>query len=268
MDEDSPRLWLYNPNTSPLPLPRGSFLYTDSKIFTMENIPHDEIENNLHNIRTEVAKVSVDGVRLDSKLSSLGQDGIENRFPILLLGELANPWTLSNLKLGAIPVFTAVLENLCRVWSDGLDSRYSNPGVHHVTLARSENWCENTFVGFATKPQMKKMFEWLDNGIKGSWKPAKITEGGVRLSDLEVEQIPSHAVTYDGEVEIVDSQIPKINGTEIPLTDLFVPLHTRRGSYNNRGKLARVQHYNQRDFHNNLFRKGSSFPFDQVLNIK
>ena len=114
---------------------------------------------------------------------------------------------------------------------------------------------------------MKKMFEWLDNGVKGSWKPAKITEGVVRLSNFEVEEIPKSAVTYNGEAEIVDHQIPTIEGSVLPLADLFIPLHTRRGSYNNRGKLARVQHFNQRDFHNNLFRKGSSFPFDQVLNI-
>ena len=267
MDEDSPRLWLYNPNTSPLPLPQSSFLYTDSKIYSIQNDEFPNGEVPISDIRKEIAKIDIDGKRLDSKLSEMGQASLDERFPILLLGELANPWTLSNLKLGAIPIFSAVIENLCRVWSDGLDSRYSNPGVHHVTLARSENWCENTYVGFATKIQMKKMFEWLDNGVKGSWKPAKITEGVIRLSNFEVEEIPKSAVTYNGEAEIVDYQIPTIEGSILPLAELFIPLHTRRGSYNNRGKLARVQHFNQRDFHNNLFRKGSSFPFDQVLNI-
>ena len=31
-----------------------------------------------------------------------------------------------------------------------------------VTLARSRNWRESAFLGFATKPQMKKMFNgWI-----------------------------------------------------------------------------------------------------------
>ena len=111
-----------------LPLPQSSFLYTDSKIYNIQNAEFLNGEVSISDIRKEISKIDIDGNRLDSKLSEMGQASLDERFPILLLGELANPWTLSNLKLGAIPIFSAVLENLCRVWSDGLDSRYSNPG--------------------------------------------------------------------------------------------------------------------------------------------
>ena len=65
MDEDSPRLWLYNPNTSPLPLPKSSFLYTDSKIYGIQNVEILNGEVSISEIRKEIAKIDFDGKRLD-----------------------------------------------------------------------------------------------------------------------------------------------------------------------------------------------------------
>ena len=45
-----------------------------------------------------------------------------------------------------MPIFIARLENLCRTYSDGLDSRMIQPGIHHITLARSEGWWEKTHI--------------------------------------------------------------------------------------------------------------------------
>ena len=267
MDEVSPRLWLYNPNTSPLPLTDSSYFYSDSKIKNMTLQSWENGPQSLDDLRHKISQFIVGEKSVDSMLEEKNELGMKDRFPILLLGELANPWALSNLRIGSMPIFRVVIDGLCRVWSDGLDSRHSNPGVHHVTLARSENWRESTYLGFATKPQMKKMFEWLDNGMKGSWKPAKIGEGVIRLHEAEVPEIPSLAVTYDGEKETVANELTEIEGSILDLNDVFVPLHTRRGSYNNRGKLARVQHINQRNFHQDLFRRGSSFVFDEVLDV-
>ena len=267
MDEVSPRLWLYNPNTSPLPLTDSSYFYSDSKIQNMTLQTWENGPQNLDDLRNKISQFMVGEKSVVSLLEEKNEHGMKERFPILLLGELANPWALSNLRIGSMPIFRVVIDGLCRVWSDGLDSRHSNPGVHHVTLARSENWRESTFLGFATKPQMKKMFEWLDNGMKGSWKPAKIGEGIIRLHEGEVPEISSSAVTYDGEKETVANELTDIEGSILELNDVFVPLHTRRGSYNNRGKLARVQHINQRNFHQDLFRRGSSFVFDEVLDV-
>ena len=47
MDEISPRLWLYNPNTSPLPLTNLSYFYSDSKI---QNMTLQRWENGPQNL--------------------------------------------------------------------------------------------------------------------------------------------------------------------------------------------------------------------------
>ena len=67
----------------------------------------------------------------------LGQEGVvpmAERRPILLLGELANPRRLTDIHAGPLPIINVRIDDFCRTWTDTLDSRMMNPGVHHVTL--------------------------------------------------------------------------------------------------------------------------------------
>jgi hypothetical protein len=47
----------------------------------------------------------------------------------------------------------------------------------------------------------------------------------------------------------------------------MVPIHTRHGCYDNRGRLARATHLPQRQFHEGMFRRGSSMKWNDVLEI-
>ena len=60
----------------------------------------------------------------------------------MLLGELANPYRLAALRCEVAPILRVRLSDLCRTWTDGQDARHIQPGLHHVTLARSRG---NTF---------------------------------------------------------------------------------------------------------------------------
>ena len=103
---------------------------------------------------------------IDQILTQAGSESLEHRKPFLMLGELANPFQLNRLNIGPMPIFIVRLENLCRTYCDGIDSRMIQPGIHHVTLARSEGWWETAHLGMATTEQMKKMVSWLSNVVK------------------------------------------------------------------------------------------------------
>ena len=103
MDEVSPRLWLYNPNTSPLPLTDSSYFYSDSKIQNMNVQIWENGPQSLDDLRHKISQFIVGEKSVDSMLEEKNELGMKHRFPILLLGELANPWALSNLRIGSMP---------------------------------------------------------------------------------------------------------------------------------------------------------------------
>ncbi len=137
-----------------------------------------------------------------------------------------------------------------------------------MTLARTPGWWEHSHLGMATVEQMKALVAWLENGVRGSWRPVKLAEGSIRLAEEPDLEPPTKGdITWDGVVERVDLTMPAPTGPMIDLSALMVPIHTRQGCYNHRGRLSRCAHMNQRDFHDNLFRKGSSHRWDDVLSV-
>ena len=273
MDAQHPRLWPYSANNSPLPLPETSVLLTPQRLLSL--VPPDEGVATVNDVLggqtllDHVSKYTHGEAALASLLDQEGVAGLEERRPLLVLGELANPHRLAMMNMGVLPLLAVRLEGVCRTWSDGLDARDAYPGVHHVTLARTPGWWEVSFLAWATKEQLKSIREWLENGVRSSWRPVKLAEGGLRLEADATLPPPSEAdVAWDGTQERVDREAPPPTGPSLNLGEVMAVVHTRVGCYNHRGRLARCVHINQRPFHDNLFRKGSSFRWDDVLSTR
>lgn len=272
MRDGSPRLWPYAPANSPLPLPDRALFTSSQDVTTLtadfEDLNLDAILSGSE-LAEHFAQFFIGQTPLNDHLKAQEVDLLSKRHPILLLGELANPYCLQDINVGPLPIFPCRIQDVCRTWADGLDSRSAYPGVHHITLARTPGWWESAHIGMATIEQMKAMMAWLDNGIKGVWKAVKLDEGIVRLEHGPNLDPPSKEdVTWDGSVERVERASPPGTGPFVDLSMIRVPIHTRHGCYNNRGRLARCAHLNQRNFHDNLFRKGSSHRWDDVLSTK
>jgi hypothetical protein len=271
MEGISPRLWPYAANNSPLPLPSQAVLFTPSSVVNLnfggERTPDAEPLNSSAVI--DYARgYEANGRLLDDVLMSCGAEPLEHRRPILLQGELANPYRLQEMGMTAMPLLPVRLEDLCRTWADGLDPRDDYPGIHHVTLARTPGWWEASVLGLATKEQLKRIRTWLDNGVPHVWRPVKLAEGAVRF-EHEILDAPAQGdVEWDGTTERVSKAAPPPTGPRLLLDDLLVVVHTRQGCYNHRGRLARCVHMQQRAFHDQLFRKGSSHRWNEVLSVR
>jgi hypothetical protein len=72
---------------------------------------------------------------------------------------------------------------------------------------------------------------------------------------------------WDGHFESVEIEAPEFNGSEIDLKQVIVPIHANYGCYDNRGRLARCVHIGQREFHDTMFRRGSSKKWSDILDI-
>ncbi|HJM55158.1 MAG TPA: hypothetical protein QGI72_02815 [Poseidonia sp.] len=272
MRDGSPRLWPYSPANSPIALPDRPLLCTSEEVITLlsnTKKPPFDVSLKGEQLTSYLAEFETETGSIDTLLKAQNVAVMAQRRPILLLGELANPYRLQDINIGPLPIFPVRLEGVCKTWADGLDTREAYPGVHHVTLARTPGWWEHSHVGMATVEQMKAMMAWLENGVRTSWKPVKLAEGLVRLDTQPELEPPSKAdITWDGTVERVELPMPKPTGPMLDLSALMVPVHTRQGCYNHRGRLARCAHMNQRDFHDNLFRKGSSHRWNDVLTVQ
>ena len=270
MEGTSPRLWPYAGNNSPLPLPSRPVLYTPRAVLDLEFQGELQIEDELdvEGLRTYARQYASAEAGLDDLLSADGSEGISERRPILLQGELANPYKLQDIGMASMPLLPVRLEGICRTWADGLDPRDAYPGVHHVTLARTPGWWEQTVIGLATKEQLKHIREWLDNGQRNVWRPVKLGEGGLRMEHNEIAPPTKDDVQWDGETERVTVSPPGPSGPSVSLDALLVVVHTRHGCYNHRGRLARCVHMQQRAFHEQLFRKGSSHRWDEILTLR
>jgi len=271
MGESSPRLWPYSSASSPVSLPKNSILFTQNKVIDLAcTISEKDTTLNLEGIELQkyLSNYASDSATIEQLLEEHSGSAMSERKPFLLLGELANPYRLQDINIGVLPIFTIRLEELCRTYADALDNRDIIPGVHHVTLARSKGWWELSHIAMATIPQMKAMVAWLDNGQRGRWKPVKPAEGSISLHIGQPFECPSkEMVIYDGVTEDVSQEMPPATGPSIELSKVMVPVHTAYGCYDHRGRLARTAHYQQRDFHENLFRKGSSKRWNDVLEI-
>jgi len=270
MSDTSPRLWPYSPASSPVSLPVNPILFTQNKVIDLSYTGEIDTAITLQGaeLQNYCSNFASDSATLDQLISQHGGSAMSERRPFLLLGELANPYRLQDINIGVLPIYTIRLEGLCRTYADSLDNRDIVPGVHHVTLARSKGWWELSHLAMATIEQMKAMVAWLDNGQRGKWKPVKPAEGSISLHFGQPIECPSKdMVTFDGVLEDVEQEMPPATGPAIDLSKVMVPVHTANGCYNHRGRLARTAHYQQRDFHENIFRKGSSNKWNDVLEI-
>jgi hypothetical protein len=167
-----------------------------------------------------------------------------------------------------MPIIPVRLEGVCRTWADNLDSRDIQPGIHHVTLARSPGWWERSFITLLELPDMKRLVAWLDGANANTWSPKRLAEGVIRLeSDMELIPPNLEDISWNGIDEKVTVDMPAPNGPELDLSTIMIPINTRTGCYNSRGRVIRCAHYPQTEFHEKLFRRGSSFKWDQILNF-
>ena len=61
----------------------------------------------------------------------------------------------------------------------------------------------------ATVEQMKALIGWLENGVRGSWRPVKLAEGSIRLDvESDLEPPTKQDITWDGVVERVELTMP------------------------------------------------------------
>lgn len=258
----SPRLWANPPGNSPLPLPAGPMFFSSSQLSEMSfpKMP-DSDSIDLSGLREYIGNFTLENGKSVKDLIDL-----EKRRPLLICGELANPYRLSDLMAPDMPLIPIRLENICRTWADNLDARDVQPGIHHVTIVRSPGWWERSFITLLELPDMKKLVSWLDGPQSNTWAPKRLGEGVIRLED-DMELLPPNLeeISWDGIEEKVEIQIPPANGPSLDLSTIMVPINTRSGCYNSRGRVIRCAHYPQTEFHEKLFRRGSSFKWDQML---
>ena len=268
MRDASPRLWPYAPSNSPVALPETGLFFSQSGL--SELTPPASAPDALLSgaaLQAYCSSFTSNQGTVDELLASQNAPPMAQRRPFLLLGELANPYRLQDIRIGPLPIYTVRLSDLCRTYADGLDPRDTYPGVHHITLARSPGWWERTHMTMATVDQMKAMVSWLDNGREKTWRAVKPAEGSLHF-EFENIVAPAHEeIVWDGENEVVERAAPEANGSQIDLSQVMVPIHTRYGCYDNRGRLARTAHLPQRQFHEGLFRRGSSMKWNDVLKI-
>ena len=104
MEEMKPSHWQYTPNNSPQPLPKSPFVCSRTDLLPLEfELTHGE-EIQINELKQEVSQARLNGTTLDEFLTANSAPSLGDRMPILLLGELANPFQLSRLNLGIIPV--------------------------------------------------------------------------------------------------------------------------------------------------------------------
>ncbi len=264
----SPRMWTYTPANSPVSLPHESVFFCPEEVIPLQ-FPelHPEMTLSGADLQAYCGQFTSSTESVDSLLALHDAPGMDVRRPFLLLGELANPYRLLDLKVGPLPIFTVRISGLCRTYADALDGREVIPGVHHITLARLKGWWENTHLAMATVPQMKAMVEWLDQGRRGTWRPVKPAEGALHFEPLQLSPPSQELIVWDGESESITGEAPGTNGSEILLSNVMVPVHSNFGCYDNRGRLVRCAHTGQREFHESLFRRGSSMKWSDVLDV-
>lgn len=258
----SPRLWANPPGNSPLPLPLEPMFFSPRELCTMKFPKMPDCKSlTLSELREYVGSFVLENGKVVRDLIDL-----EKRRPLLISGELANPYRLCDLMAPEMPLVPVRLENICRTWADNLDSRDIQPGIHHVTIARSPGWWENSFITLLELPDMKKLVSWLDNSAPNTWAPKRLAEGTIRLeNDMALATPKLEDLSWDGVDEKVELEVPEANGPSLDLSTIMVPINTRSGCYNSRGRVLRCVHYPQTEFHENMFRRGSSFKWDQIL---
>ena len=262
MGSSSPRLWQYSQTNSPLPLPTTPMLFSNREIVTLITPEMPDSESlDLDGLRSWIGNHKTENGESLGKMIDLS-----DKRPLLLAGELANPYRLADIMAPDLPLIPVRLEGLCRTWSDSLDSREVQPGIHHVTIASSPGWWEVSHLTMVGVQEMKDLIGWLDGGNRGSWRPVRAAEGVIRLeNNFEIGYPTVEEMSWDGIKETVEIEIPTANGPALDLSSIIIPIHTKYGCYDSRGKIIRCAHMAQRTFHDEMFRRGSSKKWDSIL---
>ena len=219
-----------------------------------ENLSLEQLRNYIGNHTFK------DGSKLSDRID------LTKRRPLLITGELANPYRLCDINACDMPIIPVRLENICRTWADNLDARDVQPGVHHITLARSPGWWEITFLSLLEPTEMKRMVQWLDGPNANTWLPKRLAEGNIRLeSNMAIGHPTLEEISWNGINENITVEIPPPNGPLLDLSAIMVPINTRQGCYNSRGRIIRCSHYSQSKYHEDLFRRGSSFKWSDII---
>ena len=268
MESRTPRLWPYTPSNSPVALPKESVFFCPSEVIPLQ-FPSQITDEVLagQSLQAYCSEFTSDSGTVDELLAAHEAPPMSERRPFLLLGELANPYRLQDIGIGPLPIYTIRLSGLCRTYADAFDNREVNPGVHHITLARTAGWWEKSHLALATIDQMKQMVTWLDQGRRGTWKPVKPAEGMLHFETQPLISPAPENISWNGSFESVDIQAPEFTGPEIDLKQVMVAVHANYGCYDNRGRLARCVHIGQREFHEAMFRRGSSKKWADILDI-
>ncbi|MBT4406351.1 MAG: hypothetical protein HOC79_00565 [Euryarchaeota archaeon] len=280
MKPGSPRTWMYSPNASPEPLPKVAWLHNMSSIFPISTdkdftIGDANKEIDRERVTKWVGSHTIIGKKgeslgsIDEWLSNNSKTPMSERMMLIVPGELGNPYRLADIGITDLPIIPIRMDGICRTYTDVMDGREIQPGVHHITLARSKGWWEKTQLAFPDKNQARKMSEWINNGRGTNWLWQTLDEGIISIgNDLELESPSREMLEWDGEEEWIEKAAPSISGPLINLNDITVFLHTRQGIYNHRGRIARCVHYPQRAFHLELYRRGSATQWDAAINTK
>jgi len=275
MQNTSPRAWPWSAAGSPEPYPEQAWVQNLRKMFGIElnndikqqtKVTGDELLDWLAECTVTLED---EEIKLGEWLSANGKSAVADRTPFLLCGELANPYRLVDLGISGMPIIPVRMDGICRVWTDVIDGREVQPGIHHVTLARTTGWWETTWMGFADKEQARIMTEWLNDGRGTAWRWAKLAEGEISIHFGGALYSPEHnQISWDGECESIHIEPPKITGPIIERSRVRAILFTKQGCYDNRGKLARCANIKQRQFHAEMFRRGSAGIWNEIIDIE
>ena len=175
MKPGSPRAWMYSPNASPEPLPKVAWLHNMSSIFPISTdkdftIGDANKEIDRERVTKWVGSHTIIGKKgeslgsIDEWLSNNSKTPMSERMMLIVPGELGNPYRLADIGITDLPIIPIRMDGICRTYTDVMDGREIQPGVHHITLARSKGWWEKTQLAFPDKNQARKMSEWINNG--------------------------------------------------------------------------------------------------------
>ena len=277
MHEGSPRRWPYSANNSPLALPERPILFTPDEVVLLDgfaggggggggDVSNDGLEA-MHSRRMYV-DLEQRTTRLRNfwprpTLHLLSNDDL-SCFKANLQIHIAFETSTWGRCLCSRFDWRASAERGLTDWTQGIPIREFT-----TSLWPAHQVGGNAHIGLATKEQLKLIRDWLDNGVRSTWRPVKLAEGGVRFEhDAELTPPSSTDVEWDGSTERVSLVAPPPTGPSMALDELLVVVHTRQGCYNHRGRIARCVHMHQRQFHEGLFRKGSSHRWNEILTLK
>ena len=168
MKVGSPRGWPYSASSSPDPLPKSAWVQDLRVMYPLANDASPEgDEISAADLLAWVGGLTVideegPASDLNAWLTANNATAIAERRLFLVVGELANPYRLADIGITGMPIIPVRIDGLTRTWIDALDSREVQPGVHHVTLARTEGWWERTLLALPDTGQLKKITAWLN----------------------------------------------------------------------------------------------------------